>query len=452
MGRKSKFDKLPIIHSKAAGIDIGSKFHMTAIGQSKEEVRKFGVYTEDLHELASWLVDNDITSVAMESTGSYWKGLFVILQDYGLNPILVNGSQVKNVKGRKTDVQDCQWIQRLHSLGLLSASFLPDNVTDSLKYYNRHRKKLIENAADYTKKMQKAMRLMNIRLDNVLSDICGKSGQKIIRAIIEGQRDAHVLASLASNKVKKSTNEIEKALTGDWRSCYIFELKQSYEMYQFFQQQIAQCEVAMEEVLENVIQYFPKERVKTIEEFKPKKKKQVGKNSPKFNVEKLAYGIYGVDLSQIDGVSRATLLTILSEVGDNFDKFPSASHFAAWTGLAPNNKISGGRILSGKTTKRTNPLVSALRSAANSIGNKKTGALNQFFKRLAFKKGRIFAITATARKIAVIIWNMVNKKEEFKYLQNEEYQQKIREIKIKNIQKQIKKYQISPEEIKPLVA
>ena len=214
MGRKSKFDKMPIVNPNAAGVDVGGKFHLVAIGQSLDEVRQFGAYTEDLHEVANWLVDNDIETVAMESTGSYWKGLFVILQDYGLNPVLVNGSQVKNVKGRKSDVQDAQWIQRLHSLGLLSGSFLPDNLTDSLKQYSRHRQKLQDNGADYIKKMQKAMRLMNIRLDNVLSDVVGKSGRAIIQAIIEGERDAEVLAGKMDYWVRKSRKEIVKALTG----------------------------------------------------------------------------------------------------------------------------------------------------------------------------------------------------------------------------------------------
>lgn len=447
MGRKSKFDKLPIIHAKAAGIDIGSKFHMVAIGQSESEVRKFGVYTEDLHELANWLIDNDVDTVAMESTGSYWKGLFVILQAYGLNPILVNGAQTKNVKGRKSDVQDCQWIQRLHSLGLLSGSFLPDQHTDSLKYYHRHRRKLIENAADYTKKMQKAMRLMNIRLDNVLTDITGKSGQDIIAAIIAGQRDPAKLAALANARVKKSQAEIQRALTGDWRDCYVFELQQSYEMYQFFRQKIQQCEAQMEEALNQMVACYPKYKQDKIEQFKPKKKKQVGKNTPKFNVEKLAFAVFGVDLSEVDGINRSTMLTLMAEIGDNFGQFPSAANFSSWTNLAPNNKISGGRILSRRTIKTTNPVAIALRQAANAIGNLKSGALNQFFKRVAYKKGRVFAITATARKLAVIIWNMVTKKEPFQYLQDEQYQQKIRTAKILGIKKQLMKHQISLEEI-----
>ncbi len=272
MGRKSKFDKMPIVNPNAAGIDIGSKFHMVAIGQTKEFVREFGVYTEDLHELANWLIDNGIETVAMESTGSYWKGLFVILQDYGLNPILVNAHQVKNVKGRKSDVIDCQWIQRLHSLGLLSGSFLPDNLTDSLKQYSRHRQKLQDNGADYIKKMQKAMRLMNIRLDNVLSDVVGKSGRAIIEAIISGERDAEKLANKIDYRVRKTRAEVIKALTGDWRDSYVFELKQSYELYLFFHQQIADCDRQMELVLEKMVTFLPTNRQAEVKIFEPQKK------------------------------------------------------------------------------------------------------------------------------------------------------------------------------------
>lgn len=272
MGRKSKFEKMPVIHPDAAGIDLGSKFHVVAIGQKSEEVRQFGVYTEDLHELANWLLENDIKTVAMESTGSYWKGLFVILQNYGLNPILVNGSQVKNVKGRKSDVQDAQWIQRLHCLGLLTGSFLPDNLTDSLKQYSRHRQKLQDNGADYIKKMQKAMRLMNIRLDNVLSDVVGKSGRAIIEAIIAGERDATLLANKVDYRVRKSKEEIAKALTGDWRESYVFELKQSYELYLFLRKQISECDRAIEEILKKVVENLPPQKQQEVKDFEPQKK------------------------------------------------------------------------------------------------------------------------------------------------------------------------------------
>ena len=249
MGRKSKIEKMPVVNTGASGIDVGGKSHFVAIGQKKEEVREFGVYTDDLHELAKWLIANDIVSVAMESTGSYWQQLFSILQESGLNVILVNGRFAKNVKGKKTDVKDCQWIQKLHSLGLLQGSFLPDSDVESLRIYSRHRKNLIENAADYIKRMQKALRLMNIRLDNVIKDVTGKSGRAIIDAILEGERNPKILAGLANYRVKKSKDEIAKALTGNWRDEYIFELQHSYEIYKNFHEKVAETDKEIEKLL-----------------------------------------------------------------------------------------------------------------------------------------------------------------------------------------------------------
>jgi len=229
MAKKKKTTSMPVINENAAGIDIGGKSNYVAIGQSSDDVREFGVYTEDLNATAEWLVEEGITSVAMESTGTYWQQLFIILQEYGLETILVNGKFTKNVKGKKTDVLDCQHIQKLHTLGMLEGSFLPDNFTTSIRQYTRHRKNLFEDAKRYKLRMQKAMRLMNIRLDNAIKDITGKSGKSIITAILKGERDAKKLADLADWRVKKSKEEIAKALTGDWRDEYVFELKQSFE-------------------------------------------------------------------------------------------------------------------------------------------------------------------------------------------------------------------------------
>jgi len=270
MGQKSKIAKMPVVNSNAAGIDIGGKSHFAAIGQDIEDVREFGAYTENLHELAKWLIAKGIVTVAMESTGSYWQQLFTILQEYNLNVILVNGRFAKNVKGKKTDVKDCQWIQKLHSLGLLQGSFLPDNDVETLRIYTRHRRNLIENSADYIKRMQKALRLMNIRLDNVIRDVTGMSGRAIIEAILKGERNAKKLAELANWRVKKSKEEIAKALTGNWRDEYVFELKQSYEIYMNFQDRIAETDEKMEELLIKQTQNIDFEIIKSN---KPVKKK-----------------------------------------------------------------------------------------------------------------------------------------------------------------------------------
>lgn len=447
MGRKSKFEKMPVINEFAAGIDVGSRFHLVSVGPGEGQTREFGVFTVELHELASWLVDENIASVALESTGSYWQILFSILQDYGLNPILVSGRSTKNVKGRKSDVQDAQWIQRLHSLGLLEGSFLPDGQTDSLKQYTRHRQKLQDNASDYIRKLQQSLRLMNIRLDNVLRDVVGQSGLRILDAIVSGERDAEKLASLMDRRVKADRSEVVKALTGDWRDPLIFEFKHCYGLYCYFRKLIEESDVQIEKLLEEMMTFLPVKRQQEIIEFKPKKKKRINKNSPKFNVEQLSYGVFGTDLSEIDGVARTTLLVLMSEIGDNFDQFRTAGAFSSWLGLCPNNKVSGGKVLSKRTMRRSNQVSDALKRVANAIGNLKDGALNRFFTRLAYRKGRVHAITATARKVAVIIWNMVTKKEPFNYLSDESYQEKVRKNKIRSIKRQMKRFSVQTSDL-----
>ncbi len=244
-----KIEKMPVVNLNAAGIDVGGKSHFVAIGQNKEDVREFGVYTKDLRDIAKWLVSEGIDSVAMESTGSYWQQLFAILQEYKLNVILVNGRFAKNVKGKKSDVKDCQWIQKLHSLGLLQGSFLPSADVETLRVYSRHRKNLIKDASHYINRIQKSLRMMNIRLDSVLRDVTGKSGRAIIEAIISGKREPNKLASLADSRVRKSKEEIAKALTGNWREEYIFELEQSYEIYKNLQNKIEETDKKIEELL-----------------------------------------------------------------------------------------------------------------------------------------------------------------------------------------------------------
>ena len=246
---ENRFEKMPVVHLHAAGIDVGSRSHFVATGQNKEDVKKYGVYTEDLHSLCTDLVNAGITETALESTGSYWQPLFVLLQQYKLNPILVNGKFTKNVKGRKTDVQDCQWIQKLHTMGMLEGSFIPDLFTETVRQYHRHRECLVESGAAYINKMQKALRLINIRLDAVLCDVMGMSGKDIIKAILKGERDPAVLASLAQKSVKASITEIEAALTGDWREEYIFELRQCYELYEYYYQKVEECDEEIKKLL-----------------------------------------------------------------------------------------------------------------------------------------------------------------------------------------------------------
>ena len=438
---------MEIINPQAAGIDIGSRSHFVSIGQRKEDVREFGVYNEDLKAIAAWLLDNGIKTVAMESTGTYWQSLFAVLQSTGLQVILCNGKFTKNIKGKKTDVQDCQWIQKLHTIGLLSGSFLPDKATGQLRTYCRHRGNLLDNAADTTRKMQKYLRLLNLRLDVVVKDITGLTGLAIIEAICKGEVNAQVLASLRHGNCKKSEEEIAKALQTNGRQDYLFALKHEYQMYQSLQSAITSCDVEIEKMLTEHINNNDDKRQHIIDK---KIHKRINKNSPKnIDINLMAYQYFeGVDMLAIEGVSHSTVLSIMSEVGlEGLKKFDTAKQFASWLRLAPNNKISGGKVLSHKVPKGSNRLKIALRNAANAIGNLKDTPLSNFFSRINFRKGRVSAISATARKLAVIIWNMIVKKQPYNNQQGYEFLDQKRKRKVKEMRKLIHKFDITTNEL-----
>lgn len=442
------YESMPVVHQHAAGIDVGSKSHFVCIGQHEGGVREFGCYTRDLQELCDWLKDNQIKTVALESTGSYFRPLLILLQANGLNPILVNGKYTKNVKGKKTDVMDCQWIQKLHSMGMLEGSFIPDLFTETLRQYCRHRCSLIEDAAGYISKMQKALRMTNIRLDSALTDILGVSGIAIIKAILKGERNPETLASLADFRVKKSKEEIALALTGDWREEYLFELKQSYEVYLYFQEKIKECDQEIERLLNVKVEDNEKIDGEARLEYNGKSKPVSKKNDLKIDIAKLSYQLSGgVDLFQIEGIGKGTIMTLLSETGIKMEAFPDAKHFSSWLHLSPNNKKTGGKVFSRRTQKGKNRLADALRHAANSVGNKKKGSLRHFFKRIEMRKGRVAAITATARKLAVIIYNMLTKVEVYRPLDQTEYLNKIRTNQIRSLQKKINQLKVIPEEL-----
>jgi transposase len=410
MEQNSKKIAMEIVNPHAAGIDIGSRSHWVAVGQQPEDIKEFGVYNEDLLALADWLSQHEVKTVAMESTGTYWQSLYAVLIQQGFQVILCNGKFTKNIKGRKTDVQDCQWIQKLHSIGLLSGSFLPDEHTEQLRTYCRHRANLIDMAADTQKKMQKYLRLLNLRLDVVVNDICGQTGMAIIEAICAGETHPEKLAALRHFNCRKPEEEIARALQSNGRKDYLFALRQEVDMYKMLQQKMEACDAEIKKFLEQSIQ---NDDDKSQHNLDSKPHKRVNKNAPKnIDLNLTGYQYFeGVDLLAIEGFSHATLLTLMSEVGpDGIKKFPTAKHFASWLRLSPNNKVSGGKVLSNKIPKGSNRLKLALRNAANAIGNLKSSTpLADFFKRINFRKGRVSAISATARKLAVIIWNMVVK-------------------------------------------
>lgn len=425
-----KFEKMKVVNPNAAGIDVGSKSHFVAIGQQEKDVCEFGVYSKDHLLLIDHLKQNQVSSVAMESTGSYWQTLFFALQEAGLEVLLVSGHQTKNLRA-KTDVKDCQWIQKLHSLGLLRGSFLPSEQTSRLRILHRHRGSLVGESSKMTNKMQKVLRLMNLRLDVVIADITGKSGIAIITAILNGERNGASLSLLADSRVRKSREEISNALQGHWSEEYLFELKDCFDIYKLLQEKVKSCDLQIEKLLLE----FTKDKPSKIEQGVLTKKQLKGKNQPKIDLVKISNLYYGVDLFAIESISVGTVLTLISEIGQDIHKFQSAKQFSSFLRLAPNNRISGGKTISSRTPKGANRFAIALRNAANTIEQVKKGPLYIFFKRIAYKKGRGAAITATARKLSVIIWNMVVKKQGYQPIETELYNKMIKQKRITSIRK-----------------
>lgn len=431
--------KMDVVNPNAAGIDVGSRSHFVAVNQEVDDVREFGVYAEDLRSLVKWLIENQVTSVAMESTGTYWQGLFTELQTAGLDVVLANGKFTKNIKGRKTDVLDCIWIQKLHTLGLLSSSFLPDEATEKLRTYCRHRGNLIATAAKCTLRMQKNLRLLNLRLDVVVKDITGLTGMKIVEAICLGETNPKILASCRHGNCKKSEEEIAKALQSNKREDFLFALRQEYAQYQYLQRQIFECD---KEIKKQINHFIDQDDTKKSLFTESKIHKRINKNAPKnIDINLVAYQYFdGIDLLAIQGVSHATVLSLMSEIGpEGIKKFETAKQFASWLRLCPNKKVSGGKVLSSRTPKGSNRLKIALRQAANAIGNLKDNHLTNFFNRVCFRKGRPAAISATARKLSIIIWNMIVKHQAFTPPDLYEYLDQKRKRKVRELQKQIAK-------------
>jgi transposase len=442
--------KLPmdIIHPHCAGIDIGSRSHFVATGQQENDVKEFGVYADDLIQICLHLKQHNITAVAMESTGNYWQNLYVELIKHGFDVTLCNGKFTKNIRGKKTDVKDARWIQKLHSIGLLTGSFLPDETTEVLRTYCRQRQNCLDQAVEATHKMQKYLKLLNFRLDVVVRDVCGLTGLKIIEAICQGNLNPEELAKHRHFNCRKSETEIAKALKGNNRQDYLFGLRQEFETYQFLQNKIVECEMQISLYLQQQINTNPeKQKLQTSH----KKHKRLNKNAiTGIDLNQAAYQYFGgVDLMNIEGMGHATVLSIISEVGpEGFTKFETAKHFTSWLRLAPNNKISGGKLLSTQTPKGSNRLKIALRNAANAIGNLKDTHLSNFFKRVCFRKGRTVAVSATARKLAVIIWNMIVKRIPYTPPTQYLFLDEKRKLGLaKRIRKQIDKFGLTTEQL-----
>ena len=440
--------EMDIINYNAAGIDIGSRSHFVAVGQALADVKEFGVYAQQLTEICLWLKSYGITTVAMESTGDYWQNLYTELIKHGFEVVLANGKFTKNAKGKKTDVKDCRWIQQLHTLGLLSSSFLPDETTEILRTYCRQRSNWIDAASVASRKMQKFLKFLNFRLDVVVKDVCGLTGLAIIGDICKGNLDPYELAKHRHYNCRKPEQEIAMALHGNNRKDFLFCLKQEYESYKYFQKKIKACDMQIETFIKKELRKDPsKKGLKTTN----KPYKRINKNAPQIkDLNQVAFKYFGgIDLFAIEGVSHSTVLSIMSEIGlDGFKKFNSAKQFSSWLRLAPNNRISGGKVLSNRIPKGSNRLKIAFRQAANVIGNLKDTHLSDFFKRVAYRKGRQSAVSATARKLAVIVWNMITK--QIPYQPPSEYlflDQKRKLRIVTRMKKTIAKFDISSQEL-----
>jgi transposase len=417
---KSRAPALTITHPNAAGIDIGSASHFVAVPPDRDDqsVREFPSFTVDLHAIADWLTACGVDTVAMESTGVYWIPLFELLESRGFTVLLVNARHVKNVSGRKSDVLDCQWLQQLMTYGLLRGAFRPAEQVCMLRSLYRQRGMLLRSQGRHVQHMQKALTQMNIQLTNVLSDIVGESGQKILRAIVAGERDGQVLGAMKNVRVRASVEEIAKSLQGNWRPEHLFALKQALGAFDFVGTQLAECDDQIEQQLQRLQAH----------EGDPAhgKKRGRARNAPKFDLRTQLFRMCGVDLTRIDGVDVTTALAVVCEVGTDLSRFPTIKHFTSRLGLCPGTKITGGKAMSGKTKRVVNRAAQALRLAAAALRSSKS-ALGAYFRRMCARMDKPKAVTAAAHKLARLIYTMLTRGEEYTDQGQEYYEERYRE-------------------------
>ena len=431
---KISLDSLSMIEPNAAGIDIGHREHWCAVPSDRCErpVRPFGTFTEDLEGMADWLRECGIRTVAMESTGVYWIAAFQVLERRGFEVRLVNARQVKNVSGRKSDVLDCQWLQRLHSYGLLNASFRPADAMCVLRTYLRYRDELVCARSVQCQHMQKALQQMNVQLHQVLSDVTGVSGLRIIEAILAGEREGKKLAALADRRVRASQATIQKALRGDYRAEHLFVLRSAFELYQTYEAKIARCD-------EQIVAQMATLPTCAVGEQKPLPPRKAGRPLrcdlvAGTDLRKELYRCAGVDLTAIEGIGVLTAQVVISEIGLDMSRWPTEKHFSSWLGLCPDHRISGGKVLSRHTRHVLNPVADALRMAATTLQNSKT-ALGAFYRRMRGRLGAASAITATAHKLARIIYRLLKHGEHYVQQGLEAYEKKYRERLLHNLKK-----------------
>ena len=445
--KKVNFDVLEQIQPNAAGIDIGAEeiYVCVPAGRDEERVQVFSTFTSDLHQLADWLEACGIETVAMESTGVYWVPLFDILEGRGVEVCLVNARHLKNVTGRKSDVSDCEWLYQLHTYGLLQGSFHPSDEIRTLRALARHRDMLVRYRAAHIQHMQKALELMNLKLTYVLSDITGVTGMQIVRAILAGEHNPHVLAQFRNAKCKHSEEEIVKALTGNYRREHLFELQQAVELYDIYGHQIEAVDAELEALY---AEFKPPEDEGKKPTTPPKPHRQKRrKNQANFDLSTSLYQMAGVDLTQIDGIHALTAQTILTEVGTDMSKWPTEKHFTSWLGLCPNNQVTGGKVKGRRTKKTDNRAANALRIAAQSLARSQS-ALGAFYRRIRARHGAPKAIVATAHKLARIIYHMLKNRDNYHDPGAAYYDEQQRERAIKRLQKKAARFGLR---LEPLV-
>ncbi len=427
------------INYHAAGVDIGADRHFVAIppNSAPEPVRRFGVFTSDLYALADWLAACGVKTVAMESTGVYWIPLFEVLEERGFDVRLVDARRVKNVSGRKSDVLDCQWLQQLHSYGLLQAAFRPPDEICVLRGYHRQREMLVKSAASHIQHMHKALQQMNLRLDTVVTDVTGQTGMRIIKAILAGERDSQRLAQHRDFRCHSSVEVIAQSLIGNYRQEHLFALQQAVELYEFYRTKISECDAEMERYLDQ-LQHQTEDDPPPLE--KGEKRQRVG-----FDVRTHLYKLTGVDLFQITGLSADTLLTIYSEVGGDMSRWPTEKHFASWLCLCPGTKISGGKVLSRQTQPSRNRAAAAFRQAAVSVSRSES-ALGAFYRRIRARLGPAKAATAPAHKIARLFYSLLKHGGEYKDAGAAAYEEKYRARVVHSLRKRARAlgYELAP--------
>lgn len=416
------------VFPNAAGIDIGATSHWAALPSDRAEppMREFGVMTDDLNDMARWLIDHGVDTVALESTGVYWIPVYEVLEQQGLEVWLVDARQVKYVPGRKSDVQDCQWLQRLMSYGLLRAAFRPDADICTIRAISRQREVLLKQQASWVQRMQKALVQMNIQLTDVLTDVMGMTGQAIIRAIVAGERDPQVLARHRHWRIKASEEAIARALTGNWRDEHVFVLTQALAMYDNIGRCLAECETKLESLLQSQA---------TVQVDLGKPPREGSKARAEFDARQRLANWAGVDLTRIDGLGPDSVMKILSEIGVDLSRFANVKHFCSWLGLCPASKISGGKVLSSQTKSSANRARHAFRMAAMSLSHSDS-ALGAFYRRLCRRMDKPRANTATAHKLARLVYFMLTRGEAYVDEGQQRYEERQRQRNISSLKRQ----------------